>query len=314
MDNNKCFLCDMVEFSRTRSLKSLFESEMHKNTDSKFTSTIKHNTYTQLRSTLTKAESNQEANRLNNLIVFGITESSEASNEMKQLSIDKVKVKNLLMSLNVEPNKVAEIKRLEHKKHDVNSRPILIKFVDYDSKAKTLKNAKWLKDISEFRNLAISPDYSKSKRLKIKTLIQIRIDLNKQLRNETPNASYYFSIKSGRITMINKHNESTTSKMIAENILSNEIKSFEREAGLIREEMILVNQYISKLNEKVANAEIENKNLTKMLDNVASNVTNMLVNINECKNNIANDMVESMKHANEALLYEIATKLQIMNG
>ena len=314
MDNNKCFLCDMVEFSRTRSLKSLFESEMHKNTDSKFTSTIKHNTYTQLRSTLTKAESNQEANRLNNLIVFGIKESSEASNEMKQLSIDKVKVKNLLMSLNVEPNKVAEIKRLEHKKHDVNSRPILIKFVDYDSKAKTLKNAKWLKDISEFRNLAISPDYSKSKRLKIKTLIQIRIDLNKQLRNETPNASYYFSIKSGRITMINKHNESTTSKMIAENILSNEIKSFEREAGLIREEMILVNQYISKLNEKVANAEIENKNLTKMLDNVASNVTNMLVNINECKNNIANDMVESMKHANEALLYEIATKLQIMNG
>jgi hypothetical protein len=304
----------MVEFSRTRSLKSLFESEMHKNTDSKFTSTIKHNTYTQLRSTLTKAESNQEANRLNNLIVFGIKESSEASNEMKQLSIDKVKVKNLLMSLNVEPNKVAEIKRLEHKKHDVNSRPILIKFVDYDSKAKTLKNAKWLKDISEFRNLAISPDYSKSKRLKIKTLIQIRIDLNKQLRNETPNASYYFSIKSGRITMINKHNESTTSKMIAENILSNEIKSFEREAGLIREEMILVNQYISKLNEKVANAEIENKNLTKMLDNVASNVTNMLVNINECKNNIANDMVESMKHANEALLYEIATKLQIMNG
>ena len=94
-----------------------------------------------------------------------------------------------------------------------------------DTKTTILEKEKCLKNVEEFKNVSISPDYSKAKRLKIKLLIKTRIELNKQLRAESPNANYYFSIKDGRIIMINKHNSAPHK---TENVKTTNIESLTR--------------------------------------------------------------------------------------
>lgn len=309
MITNKCFLCNLLEVSRTRGLKSLFESKNERSAENKFETNTNHNACTEKTPTMTKQESDEDAKRSNNLIIFGIKESGHTLNESEQADNDKTNVKMLLMSLNIEANKVVGIKRLESKKHGISSRPILIKFLDYESRTKCLKKAKFLKDTIDFKNIAISPDYSKSRRLKIKLLIQTRIELNEQLRKEKPNASYYFSIKAGRIVMVNKQSEEKNS--INDTLLSGELKTLIHALELIREEMLPVKQFISDLDSRVTNAEISGKELNSIVDNVARKVV-------ECKNSIENfslgDVSESIKNSNEALLCEMTTKLQIMYG
>lgn len=208
MENNRCFLCNLVNISQVKSLKTLFEAEKHKDLENNFIKNEKNNAYTQLNSTKIKYESTNDANRSNNLIIFGIEESSIASDELQQQNNDRWKVKIMLMSIGLNANEeISEIKRLDQKRKTLKSRPILIKLEDKNTRSSILKKAKRLKDIDQYKNVSISPDYSKAKRLRVKLLIKTRIDLNKQLRAEKPDANYYFSIKSGRITMINKNSE-----------------------------------------------------------------------------------------------------------
>ena len=209
MNSNKCFLCDLLTFSKTDNLKTLFETQTQNDFENKFTSKIKHNACTQPNSNMIEKVSN-DSNRSNNLIIFGIEEPNEALNELERQNHDKIKIRNLLVSFNLDSNKeVVEIKRLDHKKNGNSLRPILIKLIHYKTRIDILKRSKHLKDIVQYKSIAISLDYSKAKRLKIKMLIKNRIDLNKQLRDATPNANYYFSIRCGQITMISKQNEET---------------------------------------------------------------------------------------------------------
>lgn len=207
MVNETCFLCDLVELSRTKSIKTLFEVKKQINFEVENSKNLKHNAYTHLNSTLNEATTKKDTKRSNNLIIFGIEEPNHLSSEVKQLQKnDIMKVKNMLLSIGIDvKQEIVEIKRIDQKRDELN-RPLLIKLLSFDTKTTILKKAKCLKNVEEFKNVSISPDYSKAKRLKIKLLIKTRIELNKQLRAESPNANYYFSIKDGRIIMINKHN------------------------------------------------------------------------------------------------------------
>ena len=183
MENNRCYLCNLVKISQVKSLKTLFEAEKHKDLENSSIKNEKNNAYTQLNSTKIKYESTNDANRSNNLIIFGIEESSIASDELQQQNNDRWKVKIMLMSIGLNANEeISEIKRLDQKRKTLKSRPILIKLEDKNTRSSILKKAKRLKGIDQYKNLSISPGYLKAKRLTVKLLIRTRIDLNKQLR------------------------------------------------------------------------------------------------------------------------------------
>jgi hypothetical protein len=87
---------------------------------------------------------------------------------------------------------------------------VLIRLANYDLKSKILKQARNLKESIDFKNVVITPDYSIQKRFAVKILIRTRINLNKKLKENEPNANYYFSIKNGRIVMLSKSDCAST--------------------------------------------------------------------------------------------------------
>lgn len=151
----------------------------------------KHNAYT---NSNTEMQLSHRTSRAKNLIIFGIQGNHDNFDNCKQ---DEVNIRKLIASLRVDldDSDIIECKRLETKKSHLKEKPILIRLARYETKRDILKHAKELRHSSEFKNVAITPDYSAKKRLAIKVLIQTKIDLNKQLKNRSPNANYYFSIK-----------------------------------------------------------------------------------------------------------------------
>ena len=296
MNNNKCFLCDLLEFSKTKSIKSLFEIELLKDFEKKIFIKKNCNAYTHPNLNLTERKAKNSSERSKNLVIFGIDESNEILNGL-EYNNDKQKVKNLLTLFNLDlSNKIVEIKRLERRKYDSTPRPLLVKLVDYETRTTILKKAKSLKGMFVHKNIAISPDYSKAKRFKIKLMIKARVELNKQLRDEMPNANHYFSIKNGQITMVNKQVESKNStkpndvfnKSINTQTerLEKRIKELTSQLTLIERENEQMNVQLNEIELKIDNVAnintISEKQFLIMLDNVMTTLqSEMVTNIHE---------------------------------
>ncbi len=175
MNENECYLCELVKYRRTKSIRTLFNDEKSKNFENNFLNGNFHNTYINQNSIFLKTENEKADNRSNNLIIFGIDESNESANEIKRRIHDEAKIKDLLTLMGVE-TEIIENRRLDQKNTQIASRPLLIKLVNYDTKSIILKKARTLRDYAQFKNVSISPDYSRFKRQKIKMLIKTRID------------------------------------------------------------------------------------------------------------------------------------------
>lgn len=287
MDNQKCLLSDLLEFSKSKNVKTSFKIETQNNFEIDFASKSKYNACTQ--SNLNKIETTSRVNnRLNNLIIFGIEESNEASNELERQKNDRIKVRNLMMPFCIDSSKkVTEIKRL-NSKNDSISRPLLIKLIDYETRTYILKKAKNLKDIDQYKKIAISPDYSKAQRLKNKVLINNRIELNKQLRTETPNANYYFSISNGQIKMVKKLTETKKSIELTD-IISNfnhqQLSNATNELmKMIKTEQTILNNRFKIIMEDQQSLKNDANDLTSMLLDISKHNKQTVENIKQLYN------------------------------
>ena len=158
-----------------------------------------------------------------------------------------------------------------------------------------MKNAKILKDSIIYKNIAISPDYSKSKRLKVGVLIRTRVQLNKQLKNEKPNADYYFSIRCGKIIIVNKQNKQAQLPPLdtnAESTVKNRLESLIDRVLSSKLEPIL--KRVNDLNSDVTSTAMVIPSLKEDV-NKTKNETNQLKTKFEGLNSACNELVFSMK-------------------
>jgi hypothetical protein len=201
----------LFERNKSKNVKNNVQAENFHDLENENHSKLKVNACTSLNSNVIELENKVASNRSNNLIIFGI---KEQTNEINHKG-DKLNVEKLLMALNIcFIDEILDIKRIESNKNGNKPRPILVKLKNFESRSLILKKAKQLREKDEYQNVAISPDYSREKRLKIKLLIKTRINLNKQLKVQTPDADFYFSIKCGSITMLDKKQEPIQNKDI----------------------------------------------------------------------------------------------------
>ena len=136
-----------------------------------------------------------------NLIIFAAVLPNALCPE-EQTKNDKDLIKNMLnlIGINVN-NKIVSIERLNSNQ---TLPPIRIKFNDTLSPITILKSAKIIKNVTEFKQLSISPDLLVEERAAIQITVQKRNELNKQLNETEPNSPYYYGIRSNKIVMKNK--------------------------------------------------------------------------------------------------------------
>ena len=331
-DRNKCFLCDLVETSRSKNLKTLFENKKNSNFDKYFLTSDNYNTYTHQNSA--KNEIKNEYIKSNNLVIFGMDESYEADNEAERQVLDKLKVENLLVSINIDASEeIVEVKRLNYRKNTILSRPLLIRFDNYYTRTIILKSAKLLKDSCVYKNIAISPDYSRFKRMKIKLLIQTKIELNRQLKDISLASNFYFSIKCGKIQMINKQMKEQNATLRSEilNYIDGKLEQLENMTNVrydehatnlrdIEEKLTINETKLETINDATNSLNAELGLCAESISNLQTTVNETSTEVSICAKNISNfvgetntEIKSSLASRNQILMNQISTLITSIN-
>jgi len=181
----------------------------------------------------------QHKNRNSNLVIFGLTELTDTSNE-KIAEYDAesfFELVNELEALNGTNNKIMwqidEIKRLKNGKNTLGPAPLLIKLGGDKSQLvrnEILKAAKKLKTSTKYKNLSISPDLSVHQRMRLKELNKIKKELNNGLIDSKLPKNFYYGIRNNKIVKIKKDLEEIDNAQF-----ENKIKSLSNELNHIRE-------------------------------------------------------------------------------
>ena len=126
-----------------------------------------------------------------------------------------------------------DCQRLQPKRNQTDPHPILVKLKPKENNFKAvhvLKMAKKLKDLNNLSHISISPDLFKEQRMVQKKLVIIRKELNKKLREDMPDAAFYFGIYNGRIVKKSKYMEmSEKCNDLVNNLISEAISSVKSE-------------------------------------------------------------------------------------
>ena len=100
--------------------------------------------------------------------------------------MDKIKVKIIFEKIGITVDlEEINVERLSPKRETITPRPLMVRLCSQNETLKSLdvlKAAKQLKDLNEYKNIAISPDLYVEQRLIQKNLINTRKELNKKLK------------------------------------------------------------------------------------------------------------------------------------
>jgi len=148
--------------------------------------------------------------------------------------LDKKSVINIFNALGISVTAESfDCQRLQPKRNQTDPHPILVKLKPKENNFKAvhiLKMAKKLKDLNSLSHISISPDLFKEQRMVQKKLVIIRKELNKKLREDMPDAAFYFSIYNGRIVKKSKYMEmSEKCNDLVNNLISEAISSVKSE-------------------------------------------------------------------------------------
>ncbi len=133
-----------------------------------------------------------------------------------------------------------------------------------------LKAAKQLKDLNEYKNIAISPDLYVEQRLIQKNLINTRKELNKKLKELNPNSSYYYCIRNNKIVIKSKFK--TVGEICKEEInkiVSNEINEFKKSQFGTQSSLSCLNMPLLNKVIEAKTQDIESKKLLRIAENIS---------------------------------------------
>jgi hypothetical protein len=150
----------------------------------------------------TSNESKEQIQRENNIIVFGVQESLEVS-EDKIREDDEKSIKEILSKVDIDMSKVKKIIRFK-KKNKINNKPCPILLITNSNKDRNLILKSTNKIINEnTEKVYFNADLTEAQRVEQKTL---RDEMKK--KNETnKNNLIYFSINKGKVVEKNKSNK-----------------------------------------------------------------------------------------------------------
>ena len=174
------------------------------------------------------SENKAISRRTNNLILFGVKESQSENRTQKEIH-DRVLVQKVFKSIGIiNKTEIVKTERLQCKS---GIAPLLIELNSSDNRTNqhmVLKAARNLKYTNDYSSVSISQDLLVSERMIAKELIRLRIDLNRKLKENFPEAGYYYGIRAGKIIKLNKHQIRNVNQ-IKQPIINQEMKAFYRE-------------------------------------------------------------------------------------
>lgn len=193
--------------------------------------------------------------RHKNLVLFGV-KNTTVQNLQNVNTLEKFEVIKIFNSIGitVESDSV-EVQRLKPKRDQPEPYPILVKLLPGNKNLRVseiLKVAKSLKDSIEYKHVSISPDLYVEQRIIGKKLVEMRKELNKELSERIPNATFYFSIHNGKIVKRSKFREASEKcKEVVSNLIKEAIDELKPQQALTPASifsMPLLNQILTAKN------------------------------------------------------------------
>jgi len=188
-------------------------------------------------------------------VLFGV-KNTTVQNLQNVNTLEKFEVIKIFNSIGitVESDSV-EVQRLKPKRDQPEPYPILVKLLPGNKNLRVseiLKVAKSLKDSIEYKHVSISPDLYVEQRIIGKKLVEMRKELNKELSERIPNATFYFSIHNGKIVKRSKFREASEKfKEVVSNLIKEAIDELKPQQALTPASifsMPLLNQILAAKN------------------------------------------------------------------
>ena len=157
------------------------------------------------------AENKEKQQRANNLVLFGIAESTSNNPEEKKKA-DEMEVNAVLTFLKVnqtEPVEYSAVKKIHRLKSSGTERPgaVVLEFKDLRERLAALKAAKSLNTDQRFRKVFICPDMTPAERLVHTALVKERDGKNRPLRNNEGKITgdHYFGIRNNCVVQLRRN-------------------------------------------------------------------------------------------------------------
>lgn len=143
-----------------------------------------------------------------NLILFGVGYPEETMKEATN-ERDKIEVLKIFSAIGftIESDSL-KVERLKPKRTQTEPHPILVRLECTSENVKAtdiIRVAKNLKESTDFKHIGISLDLFVEQRMVQKKLVNMRKELNKDLRERIPDASFYYCIKNNKIVKKSKY-------------------------------------------------------------------------------------------------------------
>jgi hypothetical protein len=144
-------------------------------------------------------ELDERKRRAKNVIIYGVTESTNETIEMKQKD-DESKINEIFISIDQENVKPKFFRRLRSKTSGKPG-PILVELAEDNLRNKILASAKKLRSNEEQKSIYISPDLTEAQRLQD---FNLRAERNKMNAQRKPDDPFWFGIRGNQIVKFKK--------------------------------------------------------------------------------------------------------------
>lgn len=149
------------------------------------------------------ANMNERKARENNLVIFGASVSTEAS-ETDHDKRDFELINQVLSAVGIESNKMVKKHRLKSKPNNSKPPPIIVQLSSAEARQLALRNARQLRDIDKFKGVFIGPDLTLAERIEAKELRQKRNQLNRELEEKRgekdgDQSKYHYVIRGNKL-------------------------------------------------------------------------------------------------------------------
>lgn len=145
-------------------------------------------------------ESQERAKKENNIVIFGLVESTRLEITEKEED-DLVSLKSNFSEMKIQEPHYDAVFRMKSK-DTTKPKPMVVVLKDKAERNKILFAAKKLKASSNFKDVFLAPDLTESQRIRFKELVQERNKLNEQRSEEIKKTKQYV-IRDNKVIMVN---------------------------------------------------------------------------------------------------------------
>ena len=135
-------------------------------------------------------ESKEKAEKDKNILVSGINESVKATVE-EQHEEDEGKIESLAGHLSLPKNSIRMVRRLRKREGDTRPALLVVSFKDSETQKTAIKNARLLRQSTDYNNVYINKDLTENERLLDKELRKQRDKRNSELEDEDDDGFKY---------------------------------------------------------------------------------------------------------------------------